>query len=227
MLSRQAASAFAEFIRSHSSSFRRIASNADASVSAQDVQQDAWLIANEIAEKRGKPVDFSNLDDQATVISWLYTKFVKFTSRQLRNAIRIDREDDDEKSASITLSGSDNDNPLNQLLRSEDDRRKAVRVPPIVSESYSQASVYAMLLARSDGKWSVVAKLLGITRSAFVQRLRRAYAWIEVQPSLFDRIVCLDLDFMPPAIGVGMTLRQMAERAGAAQIMEQFELRLM
>lgn len=225
MLSRQAASAFAEFIRSHSSSFRRIASNADASVSAQDVQQDAWLIANEIAEKRGKPIDFSNSDDQTTVISWLYSRFVKFTSKQLRNAVRIDGDDDDERSPSMTLLGSDNDNPLNQLLRSEDDRRETVRVPPIVRESYSQASAYAMLLAKSDGKWSVVAKLLGITRNAFVQRLRRAYTWIEVQPSLFDRVVCLDLDFMPCAI-MSTTLSSARDRADPAQITEQLELKL-
>lgn len=189
--------AFQSFLKRHSAGLRSIAYKAGPETSSDDVGQDAWLIAVEIGNKRGHPVDFSNPDDQSTVMAWLTNRLLKYVSKKLKNALRIDAEQDDDFSISRTLAGSDNDNPLNQLMRHVQEVAEVERIPPLVRQSYSQASAYALLLTKFDGKKSAVAKLLGMTLETFRRKFQQANAWVSIQPSLFDGLIHVALDFLP------------------------------
>lgn len=195
-----AISTFSEFLERHAGALRSIARKAGPEISADDLQQDAWLIATEIEARRGHPIDFSDPKDQSTVLSWLTSKFLKFTSKKLKNAVRLDADEDSDSSISRTLAGSDSDNPLNQLMRHEQEAASVERIPPLVRKSYSQASAYTLLLSKFDGKKSAVAKLLGMTLETFRRTFLRANVWISVQPSLFDGLVQVATDFMPQSI---------------------------
>lgn len=191
---KNAISAFNEFLVRHAGAFRSIARKAGADVSRDDLQQDAWLIATEIKAKRGHPIDFSDPKDQSTVLAWLTNKFLKYTSKKLSHAVWLD---DDDSSISRTLAGSDDDNPLSQLVRYEQEVEAVERMPPLVKQSYSQASVYALLLTKFDGKKSAVAKLLGMTVETFRRKFLQENDWVSIQPSLFDGLIHVAIDFLP------------------------------
>ena len=189
--------AFQHFLKRHSGGLRSIAYKAGPETSSDDVGQDAWLIAIEIGNRRGHPVDFSDPDDQSTVMAWLTNRLLKYASKKLKNAIRIDADEDDDFSISRTLAGPDNDNPLNQLIRHEQEVAEVERIPPLVRQSYSQASAYTLLLIKLEGKKSAVAKLLGMTLGTFRRKFQQANAWISIQPSLFDGLIHVAMDFLP------------------------------
>lgn len=188
---------FTEFLRRHAGAFRSIARKAGSGISSDDLQQDAWLIASDIEARRGHPIDFSDPDDQSTVLAWLTNKFVKYTSKNLNNALRLDADEDDGFSISSTLAGPRSDNPLYQLIRQEEELAEAERIPSVVRQSYSEASAYALLLAKFDGKKSAVANLLGITVATFRRKFFQANAWISIQPSLFDGFIRVAANFLP------------------------------
>ena len=202
---------FTEFLRCHARAFRSIARRAGPGISSEDLQQEAWLIAKEIETRRGHPIDFSDPTDQSTVMSWITNRFLKFTSKNLNNAIRLDTDEDDDFSIARTLAGPNSDNPLNQLMYHEQEIAETERVPPLVRQSYSQASAYALLLTKFDGKKSVVAKLLGVTLGTFRRKFFQANAWISIQPSLFDGLVHVDIDFLPEPKAIGQPITKSFE----------------
>ncbi|MGV3655242.1 MAG: hypothetical protein ACO1N5_13615 [Noviherbaspirillum sp.] len=59
---------FQPFVNKMKAGFRRIAKAARNEVTPEDVQQNAWVVAYEIGEKRGREIDFSNPEDQDAVM---------------------------------------------------------------------------------------------------------------------------------------------------------------
>lgn len=86
-----------ELLRDQAAALRRIAGATRGDMIVEDVKQEAWLVAADIERRRGYPVDFSDPGDQESVLKWLYCKLVKFAEKQMRHAVRIDKNWDQEE----------------------------------------------------------------------------------------------------------------------------------
>lgn len=72
---------FLKFLASRVANFRRITWATRGEYSEHDLHGEAWIIASRISEKRGYPIDFSNPEDQNTVLQWLYNQVVRYTEK--------------------------------------------------------------------------------------------------------------------------------------------------
>lgn len=87
------------FLAKMKSSFRSIARAAGHEVTEGDLQSDAWVLAHEISERRGHPVDFSDPTDQDLVIRAVNLNNVRRGDWNMRKSIRIDQESEREDGA--------------------------------------------------------------------------------------------------------------------------------
>ena len=188
-----------EFLRVQAAALRRIAGATRGDMSVDDVKQEAWLVAADMGQRRGYPIDFGDPEDQKSVLRWLYCKLVKFAEKQMRHAIRIDKNWDQEDAdvaasalARLLTSPLDSD-PLVRLERAEDE----IDYARIVLHSYSEASAYVRLLIRFDWDVSALASDLRVTVQTLRKRLRWSGAKAKVQPSLFDGLAIIEPAFDP------------------------------
>lgn len=187
------------FIDSRRQDLRRIAARTCGECTIDDVCSEAWLVAVDISQKRGFAIDFLNRDDQEQVLSWLYVRLVRYADKSVRYAVKLDRDWDAEDADSAMgalarlLTAPDQFDPLVRLLDEED------RFDPLalVQYSYSQASAYVILLHRFDWDLANLADHLRIMATTLRAKVCASGAWMASQPSLFDRINTIDLDFLP------------------------------
>lgn len=140
------------FLDSRRQDLRRIAARTCGEYTIDDVCSEAWLVADEISQKRGFAIDFLNRDDQELLLSWLYGRLVRYADKSVRYAVKLDRDWDSEDADSAAgalarlLTAPDQFDPLVRLLDEED------RFDPmaLIQYSYSQASAYVILLHRFD-----------------------------------------------------------------------------
>ena len=190
---------FTAFMASRRPDLRRIAARTCGEHTVEDVCSEAWLIAREIAQKRGIAVDFSNQDDQETILSWLYVKLVRYADKSVRYAVKLDRDWDAEGAEAATdalarlLTAPEQFDPLIRMLDEE------ARSHPLdlIRHSYSQASAYIVLLHRFDWDLETLAEHLRILAATLRRKVRASGISMKCQPSLFDRITTVDLDFIP------------------------------
>src|SRR5687768_10095389 len=109
--------AFQDFVKEHSSDLRRIADQTRGEMSFDDIQQEAWILAVELSEKRAGAFDLTDPDDQGDLRRWLHNRYVKYTEKKVRNRFKLKddrREDeDDEKSTPSTIAAAPPEsNPL-------------------------------------------------------------------------------------------------------------------
>jgi hypothetical protein len=184
------------FLRDRRADLARIARRTDGEYSPEDLESEAWLVANEIGEKRARPIDLDDVIDQEGVLARLYTRFVKFADKTLRWGVRLDRgwegEGDDLPPLLDKLAATDSSDPQADEQADQD----AVLVAN-AQASYSQVSFYAALMVRVD--WSVreVASLVHVTASGLRGRLKRLAAIAGLQPSLFDGREPVPAQFVP------------------------------
>jgi hypothetical protein len=188
-----------EFLRGQAAALRRIAGATRGEMSVDDVKQEAWLVAADMGQKRGYPVDFDDPDDQRSVLKWLYCKLVKFAEKQMRHAIRIDKNWDQEDAefaasalARLLTSPLDSD-PLIRLQQAEDE----IDYAKLVRHSYSEASAYVQLLIRFDWDVQALAADLRVSVKTLRKRLRVCGIKAKAQPSLFDGLAFIDPGFEP------------------------------
>lgn len=187
------------FLDSRRQDLRRIAARTCGEYTVDDVCSEAWLIAEEISQKRGFAIDFLNRDDQEQMLSWLYVRLVRYADKSVRYAVKLDRDWDAEDADSAMgalarlLTAPDQFDPLVRLLDEED------RFDPmaLIQYSYSQASAYVILLHRFDWDLADLADHLRIVVATLRAKVCASGAWMSSQPSLFDRINTIDLDFLP------------------------------
>ena len=191
--------AISDFLRGQAAALRRIAGAARGDMSVEDVKQEAWLVAADIGQRRGYSVDFGDPADQQSVLKWLYCKLVKFAEKQMRHAVRLDKDWDQEDSefaasalARLLTSPLDSD-PLVRLQQAEDD----VDYAKMVRHSYSEASAYVLLLIRFDWDADALSADLRIAVQTLRKRLRLCGIKAKVQPSLFDGQAVIDPGFEP------------------------------
>ncbi|MDY0748968.1 hypothetical protein SNE35_31005 [Paucibacter sp. R3-3] len=187
------------FLVQRRADLRRIARQTCGEHTAEDVEVEAWLIAERIATKRGFAINFSHRADQEQVLAWLYGHLVKYADKQLRYAMKLDKDWDKEDADSAVhtmarlLTAPDVFDPAILLLRREE-------IPDPLSltrHSYSQASAYVILLCRFDWDAQELAEHLRIVEQTLLARLRWFGAWTRWQAGLFDGLQTIAIDFEP------------------------------
>ena len=188
---------------------RRIARQTCGEHTAEDVEVEAWLIAERIAAKRGFPINFSRREDQEQVLAWLHNRLVKYAEKQLRYAVKLDKDWDKEDADSAVhtiarlLTAPEESDPALLLLR-----RDEVPDPiALTRQSYSQASAYVILLCRFGWDAEELADHLRIVRQTLISRLRWFGALTQWQAGLFDGLQTIPPDFTPTRVRLLSTSR--------------------
>jgi hypothetical protein len=187
------------FIIQRRSDLRRIAVQTRGEHALEDVEAEAWLIAERIAVKRGFAINFSHRSDQEQVLAWLHNRLVKYADKQLRFAVKLDKDWDNEDAEATVhsmarlLAAPETFDPAIQLLRREEGPDPIL----LTRHSYSQASAYVILLCRFDWDAEELADHLRIVVQTLLARLRWFGAWTQWQGSLFDGLQTIALDFEP------------------------------
>lgn len=190
---------FLVFLKSRRKDLWRIASKSCGEYTVNDVENEAWIIAEEIKDRRGHPVDFTKDDDQELLLSWLYKELVTFADKSIRYAVKIDKGWDLEESEQAfdtlanLLAAPENFDPLIYLQEEEDEPW----VLQVTCHSYSQASAYAILLHRFDWDLESLADALRLAIYTVRGRIVSSGAHMHLQPSLFDRVQVVDYLFQP------------------------------
>ncbi|MDB5800857.1 MAG: hypothetical protein JWL63_1796 [Rhodocyclales bacterium] len=191
--------AFSVFAQSRRVDLRRIAARTCGEYTEADIVSEAWLVAEKIAQQRGFPVDFGNAIDQKTVLAWLFNHLVRYADKQVRYAVRLDKDWDQEDAGAVMAS-------LSRMLIAPEEFDPAVALQlfeerddffSLTHHSYSQATAYAILLERFDWELDDLADHLCIVAGTLRTRIYHCVTWIRYQPSLFDRINAIELDFVP------------------------------
>lgn len=178
------------------SRFRGMAYATKSGLTDKDLHSDAWIVANEISERRGREVDFSDPDDQELVLSQVYKHNMRKRDWRLRGAIRIDQDRESEDGAikwSERLPAHASSDPLVSLLL----RESALGADAMLSSSYSQAAAYVVVFVHFDNNRQEVCSHLAVSNGTLSRRVTFAGDTVRVQPSLFDRIERISASFMP------------------------------
>lgn len=161
------------------------------------MQGDAWVVAHEIGERRGKPIDFSEPADQDLVIRAVNLNNVRRGDWHMRKSVRIDEEreaDDGGVGWSEKLTAVSTSDPLKFLLKRETAREHDAKF----AASYSQAAAYVRIFAHFKYDRREVCTYLAVTDGILASRVTTAAAIVAVQPSLFDGIHRIGPKFLPP-----------------------------
>jgi DNA-directed RNA polymerase specialized sigma24 family protein len=203
---------FLEFCESRQSDLRRIARQSR-EFCFDDMQSEAWLIAERIALRRGRAVDFADIADQETVLSWLYRELVTFAEKAVRFAVRLDKDWDSEDSAGNLLdrllAAPAHFDPLARML----DEQVQRDVLEAIQVSYSQTAAYVILLDRFAWDMDELAEHLKVVLGTLRNRITRSCGHMKIQPSLFDGVESIAADFQPTH---GRIPSCMSQVAGAA-----------
>lgn len=184
------------FLRNCLSGLRRISGASRGDLSIEDVKGEAWVMAHELA-LAGKPLDLTSPVGQDAFLRKLYGKLILSMRTAVGFARRLDKgwdqEDDDTGSTlSNMLTADESSDPLRALEM----RENLTPLELACIHSYSQATAYAICLDRWKGM-DALALYLSIQTCSLEKRIRYWRAWVEYQPSIFDGIERIGLDFMP------------------------------
>lgn len=149
-----------------------------------------------------------NEDDQDQLLAWLHNRLVKYADKMMRYATRLDHGKDEEGEqagnvlAQLLAAPLESDPEVRRLLVEESES-----LMQRARKSYSQATVYLLLLVRLHGDVAGLARHFRIGAATLLQRIRRLALLVRIQPSLFDGIECIDPEFQPLP---GRTLKRAA-----------------
>jgi len=169
------ACAFESFIDRHAADFRRIAGASRGEWKAEDVRNEAWLLAFDLGESRGHPLDLDDLEDADLLVRYLHNHCVKYTERVVRHAVRLDHaaSGDDERGdhwLNDHLAANGGMHPLS-LLEAMESRSSEQRHPDAY---HSPAAGWVWLVSRFDNRMAAVASFLLISASWCRDRYRKA-----------------------------------------------------
>lgn len=187
---------FQSFLTKMKAGFHRIAKATKNEKDVEDLHNDAYVIALDLGDRRGRPVDLSDPEDQDLVMRELYLENVKRADFRMRYAVRIDEEPEGEEDGTKLvdrLPAAASSDPLVSLLAQE----SAVDVESKLAERYSQATAYAITFSNFKNDRQKVCAHLVISQGALAYRVAVAAHTVKVQPSMFDRIERIPPDFIP------------------------------
>ncbi|WP_247568993.1 hypothetical protein [Ralstonia solanacearum] len=197
---RSAGAFFARLLPSITSDLRRIAKRSRGETTVEDLQTEAWLVAEELSRNLDPPPDAGDKGFHQQILGRLYNRFVKFADKRLTFAVRIDeqREGDDgamrQNPAAANLAAQEDYDPAQALETMEREREQAM----YVGGRFAEAVAYLRVFVAMKNDQCAVAEHLAITVSCLRSRMKRAEQVVQCQPSLFDGITAIPGDFMPP-----------------------------
>ena len=207
---------FQSFLAKMKAGFRRISRQTRDDVPVEDLENDAFVLALEIGERRGRMIDFADPADQELVMRALHVEKVKRGDWKMRRAVRLDHsldEDDEGDTLKERLPAAAVADPLVSLL----DRESAVDVDAKLAERYSQATAYAITFSNFKNDRQKVCMHLVISGGTLARRVAGAIHTVKVQPSMFDRVERIPSDFVPLRgtgyADVNKDMRQMRQQA--------------
>lgn len=179
------AAAFGHFLLAQRKALRRIAGHTRKEHELADVENEAWLMAQQIHKNKGITIDFLDPVDQKLLIAHVYQHLVRYTETQVRHAVRLDHwsgadGDDSPHPLMNKLVSGEGFDPLAQLLRKEEAAQPADDINPRAS----QAGAYVHLLRHFDNRMDDVASHLLISLSWCYRRCARARSFAERQQQL-------------------------------------------
>lgn len=171
---------FTAFVARHARDFARIARASKGEYRAEDVRNEAWLLAFDIGEKRGNPLNLDDPDDLSLLFGYLYNHCVRYGETTVRYATRLDhaadRDDDsDHHWLRDRLVADAGEHPLSLLEALESAVPRADDPDPY----FSPAAGWAWLLRHFGQHVADVAAFLRISPSwcyACLRRVRRQAA---------------------------------------------------
>lgn len=197
---RSASTFFARLIPSIIADLRRIASRSRGETTVEDLQAEAWLVANELSRDRDPPPDAGDTGFHQQILGRLYNRFVKFADKRFRFAVRLDeqREDDDrgmrENPIATALAAPEASDPSFALAAREEWRSQEQQV----LGRFAEAVAYLRVFANMGDDRAAIADHFAIAACTLRRRLRRAEYMVKLQTSLFDGIASIPDDFVPP-----------------------------
>ncbi len=197
---RSAGAFFAKLIPAILSDLRRIASRSRGETTVEDLQTEAWIVAEELSQDRDPPPDAGDKNFHQQILGRLYNRFVNFADKRLRFAVRLDeqREDDDggmrENSVAAALAAPDAYEPSQALTTRQEETEQEDQI----RGRFAEAVAYLRVFANMGNDRPAIAERFAIATRTLRRRLRRAERTVERQPSLFDGITVIPDDFLPP-----------------------------
>jgi hypothetical protein len=187
--------AYQAFKEKYRKNFQRISAATNYEIPVEDLQQDAVLAAAELEKTKGRPIDFSDPEDQKLVMGAVHMRNVVRPEKNMKYAARLDAEPEGEEGSLGAwlhqLQASDESDPIVTLIM----RESAVDTDKLLADSYSQATAYAMVFVYFKNNKDDICAYLVISESTLTRRIAFAAATFRVQPSLFDRIERITVDF--------------------------------
>lgn len=166
---------FILFLDERTKDFVRIARASRGEYSADDVRNEAWLLAFDIGDKRGKPLHPHDPDDCSLLLAHLYNHCVRYGETTVRYATRLDHaagrgDDNDHHWLLDTLVAEGGEHPLSLLETLE----SSVPEPHDPDPYSSPAAGWAWLLRHFKQHVADVADFLLISPSWCYACLRKA-----------------------------------------------------
>lgn len=186
---------FSAFLKDAASRFNRIARGLRGQIKPSDLHADAWMLAAEIGEKRGKEIDFSDTADQELVMNRVFWNVKNQRDWRLASAFSIDDDQEGRTSWADRLAAPISSAPLEILLQ----REASAVTDAIVAASYSQAKAYNVSLANFKSDRARLCAHLLITVRTLDLRMNSAYEIVRRQHSLFNGHQVIASDFIPLA----------------------------
>lgn len=197
---RSAGAFFANLIPSILTDLRRIAGRSRGEVTVEDLQSEAWLTAEEIGRDSDSPPDPTDKGFHQQILARLYNRFVKFADKQLRFAVRLDEQREDENgdfresAVAAALAAPAEYSPLIGLEARERESEEENEL----RGRFAEAVAYLRVFSAMKNDRAAVSEHLALAASTLRSRVMRAEQMLMRQPSLFDGVTVIPEDFMPP-----------------------------
>lgn len=179
--------AFQRFLDAHAANIRAISGATRGEWKPDDVRQQAWLLAVDLGDKHGRPLDLDDASDASLLVRSLYNHCTKYTERIVRHAHKLDHAapGDDERGHhwlfdQLVADGGEHPASLLEALESTQPE------PPAPNPYHSPAAGWAGVMRRFDNRIALVADFLLISSSWCGRCYRRALWLAETQSPLPD-----------------------------------------
>lgn len=174
--------AWLHFVATHRKKLATIAYKTDYEYQREDVESEAWLLAEAMRHELGAGFDIADPACQDQLFARLYSRLVKFAEKNVRYGVRLDHHaHGEEEQASHPLlrklAADGGANPLTTLLGEE----AAVPEPEAPDPHHSRAASYLWLLRKFDNRMSHIADYLLISTSHCYRCCKRARLLAEQQ----------------------------------------------
>ena len=189
---------FLQFLDSRRADLQRISRATCGEYSEKDLHGVAWEIAAKISTRRKATIKFSEPAEQELILSWLYNEVVNFEEKNVRCAVRLDKDwdSDEARSSEDRLAFLlDRCKSFDQTGLMDSEERQGALLE-IIKHSYSQYSAYLILLDRFGWDIIVMAEHLRLLAATIVRRIQTCQQHIRFQSSLFDRLLVIENNFV-------------------------------